>query len=297
MDRNNQMPDRLDAATWRQRAAAHAERAERLTAGRIARRAAGINDPIEDFLFTYYPIKPARLRAWHPGSGVILEDARGEEIPRWYAASGDADLIVDAAALLDARGPLLGFIHRLLRGTRERPAQYGCFGLHEWAMVYKLDPERVRHESTPLRLTPAETDAVVERHNIACSHFDAFRFFTPEASGLNRLSPTRENQPLLEQRGCLHAGMDLYKWASKLGPALPGELLLDCFELAREIRILDMRASPYDIGAWGYSAVPIETDAGKAEYVAAQRAFTTRSDILRDRVLDALLRTREAASA
>ena len=38
--------------------------------------------------------------------------------------------------------------------------------------------------------------------------------------------------------------MDVYKWATKLGPVVPGDLLLDCFELAREIRTLDMQASP-----------------------------------------------------
>ena len=32
-----------------------------------------------------------------------------------------------------------------------------------------------------------------------------------------------------------------------------------------------MRASPYDLTELGYQPVPIETAAGKAEYVAAQR--------------------------
>ena len=35
----------------------------------------------------------------------------------------------------------------------------------------------------------AGTDAVVESHRIACSHFDAFRFFTPTARPLNTLQP------------------------------------------------------------------------------------------------------------
>ena len=30
--------------------------------------------------------------------------------------------------------------------------------------------------------------------------------------------------------------MDLYKWAYKLSPLVPSELVADCFELAREIR-------------------------------------------------------------
>ena len=102
---------------------------------------------------------------------------------------------------------------------------------------------------------PTGTDQVVESHKIACSHFDAFRFFTDaRRAPLNVLQPTRESQPALEQGGCLHANMDLYKWASKLMPFTPSALVLDCFELARDIRTLDMRASPYDLAALGYCA-------------------------------------------
>jgi hypothetical protein len=175
------------------------------------------------------------------------------------------------------------WIRRLLAATADRPAQFGCFGLHEWAMVYRTSD--VRHEKWPLRLGAEGTDSVVESHKIACSHFDAFRFFTTPARGLNVLQPTRESQPALEQGGCLHANMDLYKWASKLMPFTPGSLVLDCFELARDIRTLDMRASPYDLAALGYSPVRIETPAGKAEYAAAQRAFAVRASPLRGQLV------------
>ncbi len=100
--------------------------------------------------------------------------------------------------------------------------------------------------------------------------------------------PTRERQAELEQPGCLHAGMDLYKWAVKLGPLVPGEVLLDAFELARDIRVLDMEASPYDLRAWGYEPVAIETPEGKAEYVRRQRGFAERGQALRARLLEAL---------
>jgi len=128
----------------------------------------------------------------------------------------------------------------------------------------------------------------VEAAKISCTHFDAYRFFTPDAVGLNRLQPTRDNQPQLEQPGCLHAGMDVYKWATKLGPLIPGELLLDCFELARDIRQVDMRASPYDLTRWGYSPIAVETAEGKAEYVRSQRGFTDRGNVLRARVIAAV---------
>ena len=135
----------------------------------------------------------------------------------------------------------------------------------------------------------ATATAAVEAHEIRCTHFDAYRFFTPDAAPRNRFAPTRETQPELEQPGCLHAGMDVYKWAVKLGPLVPGELLLDAFELARDIRYLDMQASPYDMAPWGGEPVRIETPEGKAEYVRRQRAFAERGNALRARILEAWL--------
>ena len=79
--------------------------------------------------------------------------------------------------------------------------------------------------------------------------------------------------------------MDVYKWAVKLGPLVPGEVLLDAFELARDIRLLDMQASPYDMAPWGGEPLRIETAEGKAEYVRRQRAFAERSNALRARIL------------
>jgi hypothetical protein len=79
--------------------------------------------------------------------------------------------------------------------------------------------------------------------------------------------------------------MDLHKWAGKLGPAVPGELSLDCFELARDVRWLDMQASPYDLSAYGEAAVPIETPEGRAAYAARQRALAGRAAGLRDALI------------
>jgi hypothetical protein len=80
--------------------------------------------------------------------------------------------------------------------------------------------------------------------------------------------------------------MDCLKWALKLGPAVPGELLLDCFELARDIRTLDMQASPYDVSSLGEHAVAIETPDGKAEYVARQQTFAAQAATLRGRLIE-----------
>lgn len=274
----------LSRAEWSARAEAHAARADELTAAHRARAARQQKHPVEDFLFTYYSYKPAILRKWHPGPGVALCDAEERASWRWYCESADG-VEVDAETFRRERGSLYRGVVNLLRATAARPARFGCFGLHEWAMAYRSDD--VRH-AVPLRLGRDGTDAVVETHELTCTHFDAFRFFTPDAAPRNRTALTRDLQVRHEQPGCLHAGMDVYKWAVKLGPLVPGDILLDAFALARDIRTLDMEASPYDLADWGYSPVAIETPAGKAQYVVRQRALSERSQALRTGLLNAV---------
>jgi hypothetical protein len=275
----------LDA--WRARRLAHERRVDGWVEPHLRRRRAGERHPVEDFLFTYYSHRPAQLRRWHPGAGVALAGASVEEMGRDYRAE-PAGVTVDAQALRGHRATSIDWIRTLLTRTAARPAQLGCFGMHEWAMVYRQTQDEVRHDAWPLRLSPAQTATVVEERGVRCSHFDAFRFFTAPARPLNVLTPTRELQHELEQPGCLHANMDLYKWAYKLSPLVPSELVADCFALARDIRTLDMRASPYDLDALGYPPVRIETAPGRAEYAAAQREFADRAAPLRSRLLDAV---------
>lgn len=286
----------LSASQWLQRESQHAARADRLTAEHRDRQLRGEKHPVEDFLFSYYTVRVSELRRWHPGAGVSLADAALAErgALKWYRLDDDRSASVDAPGFLDRRGRTVDLIERLLRSTLDRPARFGCFGLHEWAMVYRLDPEEIRHRGLSLRLGAEHSDRVVEENPIGCSHFDAYRFFTPEAAPRNALTPTRDNQVDTEQAGCLHANMDLYKWAGKLGPLVPGDLILDCFELARDIRRVDMRASPYDVSPYGLDAVPIETPAGKREYAELQRGFTERANPLRDRILAAIAVARDA---
>ncbi len=278
----------LSPEQWSARERAHTDRVDAATAGHRARRGDGTKHPVEDFLFTYYANSVTALRRWHPGVGVGLDAAAGTERATWRYHRTDGDVVtVDLDAYLAERGTRVEAIRRLLGATLDRPAQFGCFGLHEWAMVHRLDQNGVRHPDWPLRLGRGGTDRVVESHQLACSHVDAFRFFTPTSRPLNALQPTRDQQVALEQPGCLHAGMDCYKWAYQLVPVVPSELVMDCFDLARDIRVLDMRASPYNLSALGYQPVPIETREGKADYVEAQRAFSVRSQDLRRRLLDA----------
>ncbi|QCB94193.1 3-methyladenine DNA glycosylase [Cellulomonas shaoxiangyii] len=278
----------LPPATWRAAADAHAARADALTAGHRARRSRHERHAIEDFLYEYYPTRPAQLRRWHPGVGVALAPDADGPAPhtawRWYRTGDDGTVTLDVPAFLAARGDAVRFVAGLVGATASRPTATGCFGLHEWAMVYREDDGEHRHP-LPLRLGRAGTDAVVEGHRIRCTHVDAFRFFTPAAVPRNTLQPTRATQVALEQPGCLHANMDVYKWCLKLGPAVPGDLVLDAFELAREIRLVDMRASPYDVRGYDLDPIAIETPDGKADYVRRQRAFAVRANALRSRLL------------
>jgi len=71
-------------------------------------------------------------------------------------------------------------------------------------------------------------------------------------------------------------------------PMIPGDLVLDCFELARSARTLDMQASPYDLAQYGYEPIRIETSAGRATYVALQRQISTRTQDLRSQLIAVL---------
>lgn len=295
----------LERAQWEPLAQAHEKRAGRYADPYVNRRNRGQKHPVEDFLFTYYTLKPAQLKRWHPGTGVILLDAPEYLAQKFYRVPSAQELVaagledspwqelvaersaavVDLASFLDKRGTAVDFTREILANTAAKPGFFGCFGMHEWAMAYKSVENNIRHDYLDLRLGAEGTDAVVQSHKIRCSHFDAFRFFMPQAAPLNERQPTREQQRFLEQPACLHANMDVYKWAYKLLPLVSSDLLMDAFELAWEVRELDMKAAPYDLLAWGYQPVKVETPEGKAEYVKIQRGFAQRSVELRNRLL------------
>lgn len=278
------------AQDWQAAAQAHRERVDSL----LSRHPARLQDdtrgevvhPVWGFLFTYYSYRPAQLRRWHPGFGHPIS---GPAARRYLDYSGYAEVsgvvTVDSRHLAKRR-ETVQYVHDLLSATRERPARLNCFGLHEWAMVYAAPSEQMRHAGVPLRLSSAETDAVVRSLPLRCTHYDAYRFFTEPARPLNLTVLDRTTQQDAEQPGCIHAGMDLYKWAFKLSPLLPSELVVDAFEMALRFRELDMRASPYDLTAFGFEPIAIEEAAGRSEYVRAQSVLTHHAQIVRTRLID-----------
>lgn len=275
----------LSRAQWSQRSASHRQRVDTLLAGHRWRSDRGLKHPVEDFLFEYYTFRPSQLRRWHPGDGVVLADAPGWANERDYCAVGDG-VRLDTAAVLRVRSRTVARAYALLRATMARRPAFGCFGMHEWAMVDGVGAEDTRHPQLGLRLAPEQISATLRSVGVRCTHIDAYRFFTPSAKPLNEYAPTRANQVELDQPGCLHVGMDLYRIAYKLSPIIESELVTDCFELARRIRIVDLRASPYDLTDLELTPVPVETAEGRAEYAAAQRKLAAAAAPLRQRLLD-----------
>jgi hypothetical protein len=273
----------LNEAEWLPLSARHHRAVETFTATHRGRAGQGERHPVWDFLFTYYSLRPRQLAVWHPGYGTVLTGPAARSYLTRAGYREQSGGVTVSGDYLRSRLSAVGFIAGLLRSTASRPARLGCFGLHEWAMVYRAG--EVRHGGVPLRLGAAGTDAVVESMPLRCSHFDAFRFFTGPAVARNECRPTRATQDDWEQPGCLHANMDLYKWCYKLGPLVESGLLLACLELAAEARALDMQASPYDLRAFGFEPVAVEEPAGRAEYVRRQGLVAQRAAPLRAALL------------
>lgn len=272
--------------TWQAEKARHQERVRPWTQDRIERSLRGEKHPVYDFLFEYYNFRPAHLLRYTPGFQVVLEEASPDNLD-W----ADRYSIHDTQAVLSPekfplhRLPVVRWVIRLLQASLERSPVYHCFGLHEWAMVYRS--EEVRHDRVPLRLKPAELAHFVESQQLCCTHFDAFRFFTPAATSRNKHQLTRLSMLDHDQPGCIHATMDLYKWCYHIAPYISSELMADAFALARSAREIDMRASPYDLVSMGFPPIAIETKAGREEYIQHQKNLYDQAQPLRERLLQA----------
>lgn len=283
----------LDEAEWRELARKHFDMASAFTAGPRLRRDHGEKHPVEDFLFNYYPYPIALLEQWHPGYSTALQFSDAELLPihlknRRYHME-DHLCYLDLSLMDEKERQRLQWITELLEATQRHVPNFACHGLHEWAMVYRA--EEIRHAAiAPLRLPQAEIDALVSSRPITCTHFDAFRFFANPAKPLNRHSLSLDTRHENEQPGCIHANMDLYKWAAKAMPWIGSELLLETFQLATQLRDLDMRASPYDLSAWNVTPIKIETSEGRKEYETEQRRLAFLAVGLRDKLIRSIRR-------
>ncbi len=276
----------LSEATWMTQSRRHQARLDPILKPYLKKRSTGQKQPVMDFLFEYYRFRPSQLLRWHPGFGVALQGSQAHsflENPRYGRTPEGITLLPERFPVHRIRS--LRWVCHLLQQTASRKPFYGCAGMHEWAMVYRT--EHPRH-ALPLRLSPEAIARVVETYPIRCSHYDAFRFFTPEARPLNQLQPERSRIPELEQPACLHANMDLYRWAYTFYPWVGSDLIADTFALACRIREIDMRASPYDLREQGYPPIPVETPEGRRTYAEYQQQFYEEARPLRERLLSTL---------
>lgn len=276
-------------ADWRAEMQQHLGRVGRMADAFVQRRSRGEKHPVHDFLFTYYNFSPAKLKRWMPPLGVRLEftDWDAEETPWLQTAPMQRERDVSGmgtGTMRSGHRDLARWVASLCAAISNRPPRLRCYGLHEWAMVYQQPREQVRHQGYELRLSPETLAEFVRSQTVCCSHYDAFRFFTPEARPMNVFQPVLETRLEMEQGGCLHTNMDLYKWSAKLWPWVGSSLVGECFALALEGRDLDMRASPYELRHLGYEPILIETPEGRAQYELEQKALAEKATPLRERL-------------
>lgn len=268
---------------WRAERASYIDHVNKWVAPRLERRAKGLKHPVDDFLWEYYPISPGKLRTWHPGGAI---EAYESDMALFPAKHYDfrAGSILLSPRWIEENADSVASTRELLAATALRPARGGCFGLHEWAMVLGTDDPR--HAQYPMRVSQQQIESVINDVGLRCTHFDAFRFFTPQASPRNPLQLTRALQVEHEQPGCLHANMDLYKHAVRLAPLIGSDVVLRAFALARDIREVDMRAAPYDLSGIGVPPLPVETEAGRSEFARLQQGFAARAAHIRAEILE-----------
>ena len=272
----------LAKEVWQERARKHQARVSEWIDPVLERRSRHARHPVYDFLFEYYSFRPAQLLRWSPGPDVILQDAdRTDGAAVWESVQGGQRL----KAFPGSRRAFVDWAIHFLRSTAERSPNFSCFGLHEWAMVYRQPA--IRHQEVPLRLSRPDLDTFLESQQLSCTHFDAFRFFSERAKPRNSMQLERTLTAELDQPACIHVNMDLYRFCYKIAPWIESELLADAFALARSARELDMRASPYDLTEFGFEPVAIETGDGRAQYVRLQREIARLAEPVRERVLKA----------
>jgi len=258
------------------------------------------DNPIYNFLHSYYKYSTADLKKYSPGLSVTMagafpgadSDTLNEKFMTFNTVGGCYN-VTQFRQLADGKYSIERITRDrdILRSTSTKVPFFGCFGLHEWAMLYSGNGSATtRHkESTPLRVDQQTIDAVVGvPGQLRCTHYDAFRFFQPAAKPINAVkSLSRENTPRHEQPGCIHANMDLFRYAYQLYPFVSSALLVQALALALEARKLDMRASPYDVSAFEGCEVPIcvETPQGRKLYIEEQERVATAAVPIRKALL------------
>mmetsp|Transcript_11025 Transcript_11025/g.15899 ORF Transcript_11025/g.15899 Transcript_11025/m.15899 type:complete len:407 (-) Transcript_11025:1097-2317(-) len=189
------------------------------------------------------------------------------------------------------------FFQSILDATIKAEPIMHCHGLHEWAMQYRperqpMPPSSKYQSHLPLRVDQQTINAAVERRGVFCTHVDALRFFAPAAKAWNQFGEygttvSRRDQTTLEQPGCVHANMDLLKYAMRVTPWIDGDLVGDALDIALQARKLDIASSPYDVSMYGLDPIPVETSEGRKIYREMQVDLLRNAQPVRQRILAA----------
>jgi len=278
--------------------------------------------PIYNFLHTYYRYPIADLKKYSPGMNVILDDINDNDIDKYFIRKylyqekeNSNSYIYKPIIPLQADGSKgwinINRVKTILENTINRTPNFACFGLHEWAMLYSgrvntleasssssiyhkkngniinLEKPLDKHQDVPLRVTQNAIDDIVEGIGLHCTHYDAFRFFHPRSQPFNDVNPlTRETQHEYETPACVHASMDLFKYAYQIYPFIDSELLIDSIQLALACRKVDMLASPYDVSQYvNDEPIRVETSEGRKAYILEQEKLIERAAPIRQKLL------------
>lgn len=272
---------------WRNTMESHENELAKLLDPYLKKRSMQQKDPVLDFLFEYYAFRPSHLKRWSPGIGMALEISSTSDLPEVSELTvSDQIAFLDPKHFPEKRIKSIRWTLDLLKKSANKKPLFGCFGMHEWAMVYRAG--EVRHDQIPFRLSEEEIAEFVESRPLLCTHFDAFRFFTDKAKPMNRNELSRDKFQEMEQPGCLHTNMDLYKWAFKLYPWISSEVIREAFFNAVETRKVDMQASPYDAREFGLEPIMIETEEGRKMYLNKQTEIFERSMPIREELIDVM---------
>ena len=178
----------IPITNWAVSAMAHKLRVEKLLQGNLYKDP---NHPIYNFIFNYFFFKPSTLFQYSAGLDAIL--ALDESFQKFLNPKGlskNSDGIFYDPNLhfrTQNQKESITFTLSLLQSVYGRAPSFCCFGLHEWAMLYRVNesgnmPSKCSpRQALPLRLSQDDIKKIVESNNIRCSHIDAFRFFTPLA--------------------------------------------------------------------------------------------------------------------
>lgn len=315
---------KLPVSSWEQEAMLHEKELDRMLypPGEClkTRQHTVKTHPIYNFLHTYYRYSAKNLRYYSPGIDVVMEakketsssgsnsnSKRRKDLhisqldPKYLHVLNDecCSYTLPPTATIEPTSPF-GWItmsrnRDLLMNTDSRIPFFGCFGFHEWAMLYSgrnqgplSQPLPSHQKEVPIRVTQEVIDDVVETMGLRCTHYDAYRFFHPSVQPLNSIHPlTRTNQIDHEQPGCVHTAMDLFKYAYQIYPFISSSLLRSCIHIALTARKLDMRASPYDTTNVLYCGPPIcvETLEGRNQYQEEQKALALEAAIVREELI------------